>query len=365
MKVLTLTTQFANNYGALLQCYALSKYLNQIEGVNCEVIDYHPTEWKRSWQIVRKPHSFKDFAKIVYSMFQIKYIQDKQFKNRLMREFIKNYLPLSSTIYERKTITLYPPIADAYICGSDQIWNQVIFKDMTYFLDFVKTGKRISYAASIADPWNKDFEKLIKPELGKFDAISVREKGNIPQVQNLVKNKHIQWVVDPVFLLEKQEWDKIAIKPQINEPYIFCYFLNVSPFAVEIVNKLRKMTGLKVVVLGVDNLDKLHSDILIRRAGPCDFVGLIKSATFICTNSFHCSAFSTIYEKRFVFVPKTWANERLISLEEIFGINVILTKDRAKELSVDMWNVDYSKGKIKGEEFIKSSKEFLKNALYG
>jgi len=365
MKVLTLTTQYANNYGALLQCYALSRYLNNIDGIECKVIDYHPIGWERSWKVVRKPRNIKEFAKTVYSMTKIGFVKDKHAKNKLMKGFIKDYIPLTDSTYNREDIKEDPPEADIYICGSDQIWNQTIFKDLTYYLDFVKNGKRVSYAASIADPWKDDFERLIRPELNKFDALSVREKGNIPQAQKLVNGKKIEWVIDPVFLLGKQGWDKIVKDPQIKEPYIFCYFLNVDPFAVDVVNKLRTLNGCKVVNLAVDSLDKFHSDILIRRADPCTFIGLIKNASYICTNSFHCSAFSTIYEKRFSFIPKTWANERIVSLQEIFEIDVIMTKEKAANLTTQIWDIDYSKGADRSNALIDFSKKFLNNAIYG
>lgn len=366
MKVLTLTTQFANNYGALLQCYALSKYLNSQNDIDCQVIDYLPAEYERSWKLLVKPKSLKGFVKTIYTLLKISYVFDKKAKNKKMKAFIKDYLPLTEKSYKRDEILSNPPVADAYICGSDQIWNQVIFKDLTYFLDFVdKTkGKRIAYAASVADPWKKEFVDYISESLNKFDAISIREKGNVPQVKSVVPGKDVFWVIDPVFLLGKEDWDKISSVPVIKEPYIFCYFLNTSSFAVEVVNKLREITGYKVVNFSVDSITKFQCDYNLRRTNPCDFVGYIKNASYICTNSFHCSAFSIIYEKKFAFVPKTWANERVLSLQEIFGIDVIMTKEKYQNFSTKLFDLDYSRGKENGNAFINSSKEFLKRALH-
>lgn len=366
MKVFTLTTQFANNYGALLQCYALSKYLNSQNDIDCQVIDYLPEGYDRSWKLLVKPKSLKGFIKIIYSFLKISYIFDKKAKNKKMKAFIKDYLPLTEKSYKREEIIINPPIADAYICGSDQIWNQIIFKDLTYYLDFVDLtkGKRIAYAASVADPWRKEFEDYISESLHKFDAISIREKGNMSQVQSVVPDKKVSWVIDPVFLLGREEWDKIITTPAINEPYIFCYFLNTSSFAVKVVNKLREITGYKIVNFSVDPITKYRCDYNLRRTDPRDFVGFIKNASYICTNSFHCSAFSIIYEKKFAFIPKTWANERVLSLQEIFGIDVIMTKEKYRDFSTKLFDIDYSSGKENGEAFINSSKEFLTRALY-
>ena len=367
MKVLTLTTQYANNYGALLQCYALSHYLNKQNGIDCRVIDYLPLGYKRSWSLLSRPKTFKGLIKMLYSLLNIPFVLDKRAKNIKMKKFIRDYIPLTTNNYRRISILDNPPIADAYICGSDQIWNQVIFKDLTYYLDFVdktRGGKRIAYAASVADSWDKEFESYISESLNKFDSISIREKGNIPQVQSVVPGKKVSWVIDPVFLLGREEWDKIITTPAINEPYIFCYFLNTSSFAVEVVNRLRKITGYKVVNFSVDPITKFHCDYNLRRTDPCDFVGFIKNASYICTNSFHCSAFSIIYEKKFAFIPKTWANERVLSLQEIFGIDVIMTKEKYRDFSTKLFDIDYSPGKENGEAFINSSKEFLTRALY-
>lgn len=366
MKVLTLTTQFANNYGALLQCYALCTYINSLDESECEVIDYLPSIYGQSWGIIRKPSTLKDFAKIVYSLLKVRFVIDKYAKDRMVRNFIKNYIPLTKVSYDRWSILSDPPQADAYVCGSDQIWNETIFKqDYTYYLDFVKIGKRIAYAASIADPWPPEFENEIAPFLNKFDAISLREKGNIPQAQANVQDIDIKWVADPVFLLGKEGWDEVVKEPSLEGPYIFCYFLNVDPFAVDVVNKLRMITGYKVVNLALDALDKFHSDIVFRRADPLDFVGYIKKASYICTNSFHCSAFSTIYEKSFAFIPKSWANERVLSLQEIFGLDVIMTKEKYDNLTTEMFVQDYQKCRESGKAFIADSKAFLNKALNG
>ena len=366
MKVLTLTTQFANNYGALLQCYALCRFLNNQEGVDCEVINYLPTIHGDSWGILRKPRTIKDFAKIVYSLLNVKFVLDKHEKDRLVRKYIEDNIPLTASTYDREAILANPPKADIYICGSDQIWNHIIFKeDLTYYFDFVKEGKRVAYAASVADPWPPAFEIIVRPLLNRFDAISLREKGNVVQAQSLAKDIVVHWVADPVFLLSKEHWEMVSNKPSISEPYIFCYFLNVDPFAVDVVNKLRKITGYKVVNLALDALDKFHSDMVYRRANPFDFIGFIKHASYICTNSFHCSAFSIIFEKKFAFIPKSWANERVLSLEEIFKINLIMTREKYENMSTSMFEHNYSRGRSNGQEFIQASREFLLGVING
>lgn len=149
-----------------------------------------------------------------------------------------------------------------------------------------------------------------------------------------------------------------------NEPYIFCYFLSVTSLAIETVKKVRELTGLKVVHFNLNALDKFDSEYNIRIAGPSDFIGLISRATYICTNSFHCSAFSIIYRKNFMFVPKNMANERITSLMDKFSLSdVFISVDRLKTMNIEDLKVDYSKTEDCIEGFIAHSRRYLHNAL--
>lgn len=366
-KVLTLTTQWANNMGALLQCYALSKFLNEQDSISCEVIDYLPENYERSWRLIPKPKTWKSAVKNVLKLINIRFIKDKKIRNKKTRAFIDNYIPLTKQQYNRQSIIASPPVGDVYICGSDQIWNFSIFDDMTYYFDFIKRTSNailLSYAASISDNWNEQQITKVSPLIKRFHRVSIREKGNMSCVVSARGKNDISWVIDPVFLLSASQWDAIAIKPEIEGAYILCYFLNVDKIAVDVIQKIRKETGLPVINLGIDVIDKIGSDKLVRAYGPLEFVGYIKKATYIFTNSFHCSAFSTIFRKNFCFIPKTWANERLISLEEIFGYKVIFDKKMFADFSVANMQIDYSRAEEKSLSFIDSSKDFLLKGIY-
>ncbi len=368
MKILTVTTSYANNMGALLQCYALSKYINNLDDVNCEIMDFHPPRWEESWNIIHKPKTFRDFVKMCFLLCQFDRVRNRRRKNQVMNDFRLKHLPLTKQQYFSQTIEEKYPTADICICGSDQIWNMTLKQEPTFFLDFCKHNpqcKRVSYAASIAEAWTKEGCKRVLPWLKKFDKISIREIGNLEQVQSLVPEKNPTVVCDPVFLLDSTEWDKLARESQEKEPYIFCYFLSVSDHAVQTVKKLREMTGYKVVHLNLNALDKFNSDENITVADPCDFVGLIKNATLVCTNSFHCTAFSIIYQKDLVVVPNATRNERMYNVQEKFKIDVMMTKEKLANLTLDDLKVDYSVGKASGEEYIQHSKQFLHDAIYG
>lgn len=367
MKVITLTTQYANNMGAQLQCYALSRYLKENEHVDCEVLNYYPVGANRSWSYFPRPRTFRDFLKNIYCLLNFCLLFSKIKKQRLMRKFITKYIPLTHQKYKRRDLRKKPPLADAFIVGSDQVWNFKYRCDETYFLDFVDKDKSkiIAYAPSIADPWNEKQALHIKPYLERFDCLSIREEGNLDQVRQLSPKNNPVVVVDPVFLLKREQWDTISNKRFcIDKPYILCYFLSVTPLAIQTVAKIRELTGMKVVHYNLCALDKFNSELDIHYGDPTDFVGLISNASYVCTNSFHCSAFAIIYRKNFMFVPKHMANERISNLIENFGLsNVFSTVDRLNALTKDDLKVDFSKVDSIGKDYIDFSKNYLHNSL--
>lgn len=366
MKILTITTQYANNMGALLQCYALSRYINSLDNADCEVLQYFPKGHNRSWTIFHKPRSFRDVIKLAYDALRVDLLIVRWRKQKKMRRFISKYIPLTTAKYKRKDILSNPPKADAIVVGSDQIWNFKLRTDFTYFLDFTTAGtKRISYAASVADDWTEEQIKMISPIIKKFDSISIREKGNLCCVNAAIGSPLAKVVCDPVFLLTRDDWDSVKAPQLVKEPYIFCYFLSVSPMAVDAVKRIKELTGLKIVHLNLNTLDKFNSDIEIKDADPLDFVSLISHAAYVCTNSFHCSAFSIIYHRNLTFVPKHMANERITQLQEKFGINVMLTLEKLTKLSIEDITTAYPDVDGEANQFIEQSKQYLIEALYG
>lgn len=367
MRILVLTFQYANNMGAQLQCYALARYLKETERVDCQVLNYLPSDTNVNWSIINKPKSIRDVLKIIYLICNVKLLVALIRKRKVMLRFVNKYIPLTEE-YDRNRILKQPPTADAFICGSDQIWNFKYRCDLTYFFDFVDKSKSriIAYAPSIADQWPLDKSEYIAPYLRRFDALSVRETANLSDLKRISPNNKPVVVCDPVFLLSKQQWDLVAdYKLCPNEPYIFCYFLSVTPLAVSTVSKIRELTGLKVVHLNLNALDKLHSDFIIRVANPFDFVGLISKASYICTNSFHCSAFSILFRKNFMFIPKHMANDRIRNLIEVFRLsNVIINKEDIDSMKIEDLDVDYSSTTEVSKKFVDFSKHYLHSAIF-
>lgn len=371
MKVYTVTFNSNVNYGARLQAYALAKFLNNQNDIECEILNYYYPGWKTSWKLFPKPKSFRDLLKNLYLSLHVRDVIEIKKKHRMFREFVSECMPVAHEQYDRTKLLQNPPLANAFVCGSDQIWNLSRTRDLSFFLDFVKKGmaKKISYAASISEPWTKKDIDIVRPWLNEFDGISIREEGNLPQLRAIIPDKNPIVVCDPVFLLSKHEWESFSstrLCPQ--EPYIFCYFIGIDSLAIEAVSKIRKLLGFKIVFLQLRLNTKVyfHSDKTIIAANPKDFVGLIKNASFVVTNSFHASAFSLIFRKDFVSIPRKKDNERITSLMKMFKLSgVFMTKEKMEKITKEDLKVDYSLTDAAYTEFTVFSKNYLLNTLHG
>lgn len=371
MKVYTVTLNSNVNYGARLQAFALAKFLNNQNDIECEILNYYYPGWKTSWKLFPKPKSFRDLLKNLYLSLHVSDVIKIKKKHRMFCEFISECLPVTNEQYDRTKLLQSPPLADAFVCGSDQIWNLSRTRDLSFFLDFVKIGtaKKVSYAASISEPWTQEDIEIVRPWLNEFDGISIREEGNLPQLREIIPDKNPIVVCDPVFLLSKQEWESFSstrLCPQ--EPYVFCYFIGVDSLAIDTVTKIRRLLGFKLVCLqlNLNTRDYLQSDHTIIAANPKDFVGLIKNASFVVTNSFHASAFSLIFRKKFVSIPRKKDNERIKSLIKEFKISdVFMTKEKLVKITKEDLKVDYSLTDASSTEFIDLSKKFLLDTLHG
>ena len=254
---------------------------------------------------------------------------------------------------------------DAYIAGSDQIWNQQIPLEerKIFFLDFVKKAKKISYAASIGRDTIEEQEKQqISQLLDRFDAISIRENTGVKLYQPLTKNK-IENVLDPTLLLNCNEWDEIAKTPNIKKDYIFSYTLGADRNILDNIDSISEK--LNIGITEIYYKKNFKNEITnINDAGPKEFVGLIKNAKYVVTNSFHGMVFSILYKKDFWVFTRGKMNSRIYDLLEILDLKdrIIESDTNINEIDLNS-KIDYNKVYQQLEKERKKSIDFLKNAL--
>lgn len=345
------------NYGASLQCYALQKKLNAM-GIQTEVINYQCPKFVKEYSPFFV--SQKNLRKFLYMLVAIKMNLAKQRKKVL---FQKQYLPLSKK-YTKNTITQANDEYDAFITGSDQVWNWKLTDfDTTYFLDFVKPPKKkFSYAASFGlSKIDDDKKSIYQSLLADYDQMSVRERKGAEIVQELI-SKTADVVADPVLLLEKAQWEEIATVPNIDD-YILLYSIN-DTIAPDYAKQLAKKTGKRLVYLSAPIKCRINCK-KVRDIGPLEFLGWFKNASYIVTDSFHGTVYSVLFEKQFVSLQDRRPgnhNSRIVNfLEEVGLTDRIIDSLTQQETLENISN--YSIVKEKLHKYIKKSNAFLKSII--
>lgn len=387
-KIGIITVQKALNYGAVLQCYALEYYLNKL-GYDCEVIDLCRPQHKefkkdkeykpypivfsslkeRIWYKLRHirffiktiiiPQAFKSY---IFSIKNRKYKKSKFIKFENFNKRIK----FSQKYTSIKALYKNPPTYDIYMTGSDQLWNPTQDYCLEpYFLTFVNNGgKKVSYATSIGVsqlPSNvlNDFKKW----LSSYDLISVREKTACNLLASVI-NQPIYQTVDPTFLLTKEEWKEIA-QENSHKKYVFYFTLGYRANLFKLAQKIAKENNLEFIYYAHNYYDRPHNQIKdgYFDLSPEEWLGLIKNADLIITDSFHGSVFSIIFENNFISYvpPKSKRGSRISDLLSKLELSEhLITSTDIKHYNISK-PINYVKVKgLLSKEIIESCK-FLSN----
>lgn len=307
MKVNTITCHNVYNHGASLQAFALQTYLESL-GHDVEIIDYKPEYLSRHYRLllVSNPFYYKYIIfRIIYILLKLPNRLISLKRKRAFDKFTKKYLKVTSHRYEsNEELKDNCPEADIFITGSDQIWNCLFpnGKDPAFYLDFVPKKKvKASYAASFAgSTLDQEYHNMVKERLTYLDHISVRELSGLDILRKIGINKGKQ-VMDPVFLLDQDHWDKIAIE-YYNDDYLFVYDFEGSEKIKKICLQIAKEHNLKIYSI---NCASSYIDEKFIYSGPETFVSLIKHSKYVVSNSFHGTAFALLFEKDFVVVERS------------------------------------------------------------
>lgn len=327
MKIKTLTTYNVYNYGASLQAYALQQYLIN-QGHDVEIINYQPEYLRRKydyrWVNPESKMSKYALTRFIYRIMKFLQRQTTLKRKAAFDNFTNNMLGQTKIKYlDYSELKKNPPDADLYIVGSDQIWN-VFYeagRDDAFFLDFVRKGKKASYAASFSyiniDDENK---KRIKRLLEDFTAVSVREYQGVDILKEI--GIESEWVLDPVFLLSIEDWKAIMWPFNKKEKYLLVYDFERNRKLKDFALRYAKEHKLKIYSIN-DTYPLLYADKNFNNAGPVDFLTMIYNCDAFISNSFHGTAFSIIFNKPvFVFNRhRHKVNSRMESLMTLFGLS--------------------------------------------
>ena len=300
-KIGIMTFHRAKNYGAMLQSYALQETLNK--KFDTYLVDYRCPEIEEKYYVkktlVRK---IKNFLKL---FFQTEYILSVNKKNRRFNEFVNNFLKTSKPYYAQNIAEANNEF-DAFIAGSDQIWNMKWSgTDWNYFLEFADSNKKFSYAVGLGNSIDEAYKMRILKDVESFQAILTREEDGRRLLKSIGVKKEIGTVCDPVFLLGKKEWtEKLALEQieKKRKKYLLLYFVAKPTDAIPFAKKIAEQDDLEIVYVNINAEKNIPSDFTdVIGIGPREFLGLIKNAEVVITTSFHAMAFSLIFNKNFYY----------------------------------------------------------------
>lgn len=324
MKIGILTFVHAYNYGAELQCFALQQKLSLL-GYDVSVLDVYrpgdpeyiyPKNNKRFEPLFSYGGTTKSDAKSKIKIkiahfvnYFARFIFYRRYKNR-KRAFV-----VFHEQYTRLTNDKFLSYQELYnksswpfshmIVGSDQVWNYTLhFSNEPYFLTFAKGVKKISYAASIG---HSNMPSIVadhyKSWLTDFNSLSLREEQGVQLIKEITGRKDVVNVLDPVFLLTKNEWLSSLELPNNNgDNYVIVYLLSRSVFSIKIAKLISKKLNCKVLLITTEMYNQYPGydiEVLFSKS-PKDFVNLFANSKFVVTNSFHGTSFAINFNIPFI-----------------------------------------------------------------
>ena len=363
-KIGVITVHRNVNYGANLQAFASARFLSN-SGFNAEVVDYLPKNldkdnylfsWlKSSWDNDENrsfSHRLKLFLALLLSA------PDKNKKLKAFYKFREQRCDKSP-----KYNSLNEVIKADYIdivCGSDQIWNPDITEGINpiYFGDIPGVKNKVSYAASMGrSEYSPVDEQKAASLIKNLDYVSVREAKSVDYIEK-ISGKKVSCVCDPVFLLEKSEYIKIAKPIKIKKPYLLVYSVVGNDAMLNAALEFAKENNLTVVEI-CQSKNRKRKHIQLSAASPEEFLGAILNAEYVVTNSFHGTAFSIIFEKDFYVFDNKGRGSRITDLLTKAGLLDCMTEGEIHQNNP----IDYNEVKENLKEYIEHSKTFLLTAL--
>lgn len=361
MKIGILTFQNSVSYGASLQMFALYRTLVSM-GHDTEIINYHNLFMKKELHCGKNGGSKRLLKRKFKYLFHYKlYSRFAQFEKRALNKYPQK------SFSDMKRLSKIGKRYDAVVCGSDQVWNpDITGYDLSYFLNFCESQtKRISYAPSVGrEEIPAEWRNQVKQELDKFTAVSVRESIISDMIKEML-GIHVPVVLDPTFLLNKDEW--IAMEKSYRIPeggYVLLYTIKSSAQLLNFALRLAAEKKLKVLIVGGNCFSDLKErNPMVEYAvdiGPEQWLYLIHHAGYVVTNSFHGTAFSINYRKNFFVEFSSATNSRLEQIVKTFGLQQqIVTHQSESYIS----ETDYSVTETVLPRLREESMSFLENAL--
>lgn len=209
----------------------------------------------------------------------------------VFNKFNDNYINKSKyTLYRNTNNKRLDKYFDAYVIGSDQIWNPNYKENDSNVYAYFSSKAKIALAPSIGcKDISKDKQEEMIKYINNLDYCSLREEYSANQFSNLC-NKKIDYLIDPTLMIDANTWLKYESKVDLPKEYILLYFLgNISDEVNQYIKNLNLDSNVKII-----NLSEYRKEHTV---GPGEFIYFIRNAKLIITDSYHGSIFSYIFNK--------------------------------------------------------------------
>jgi len=403
-KIALVTCYFQHNYGSQLQALATQMICEKmgwphetirIDGLQKEI---NAAKYRYFLSRIWDRHTVADKMALVCKKVAAKAVPEYGVKLRkrdaLFSAFAEEQFTLSMRYNSKAELGAVAHEYSAFVVGSDQLWLPSNITADYYTLNFVPDEvKKVAYSTSFGvKSLPKKQAKMAQQFLPRLNAVMVREETGKQLIKQLT-GMEVPVVADPTLLFCAEEWDlkvsegfrrvqkgseRLEVRGkrlEISDPYILCYFLGNNPGQRAFAKKMAKETGCKIVQL--PHLDEYvksdvgFADYPLFSVDPLDFVALIRGAKYVLTDSFHCSEFSTLYQKPF-FAFRRYAsdnavstNSRIYSLLESFGMPERLLQGNEEIATVleRLGKPDFTEAHRRIERLRAESIQLLKQAI--
>ena len=213
---------------------------------------------------------------------------------------------------------------------------------------------------------NEIQKNVLSKNVGELDFYSCREYTGSELLESVL-GRPVEHVLDPTFLLNRNEWKKV--EKEINTPskYVLAYLLGSMSYERELASKIAK--ELRAVLLVVRESPRdMFSMHGVGGLGPAELLYLIDHAEYVITDSFHGTALSINLRKDFLccnrrgYEKATSYASRLNNLLHTLNLEAAQVNENNWREKLN-YHVDYSNVDEKLDVMIKKSNLYLDSAL--
>tara|TARA_R110001583_G_scaffold26095_1_gene94221 strand:+ start:6012 stop:7133 length:1122 start_codon:yes stop_codon:yes gene_type:complete len=369
MKIAVLTYNFNNNYGGMLQAYAMLKTLKKL-GHEPELLLVPSINLSKKARL--KKFIKKHFLSYLSSRWRDN--SQKTIIEKNTKYFIEKYItPKTNPISTKQHFSkITKNNYNAYLVGSDQVWRAKVYRYIDYaFFGFVKSDEPIlmSYAASFGvDTWdfNEEQTSRFKKQIQRFKGVAVREDSGVALCKEYFNTDAVH-VLDPTMLLDPDDYREII--EQENEPNhsgsLLTYILDLNEDKQSIIDRASKELDFKPFKVNLKPKEEMNTLEDMVYPTVTAWLKGFDNAEYVITDSFHGCAFAILFNKPFIaYGNKARGMARFNSLLKMFGLQDRLVASK-EEASIEKIKeiIDWNSVNSKLLEYRNISQNFLVETL--